>query len=243
MDLSILERMVRQHPPLGSRRGWHARFARELNATDDRRHFTSADRGLPIIEGKHLGPFSVDVRASGLRIAAPVAARLLDRARGFGRARLAFRDVASATNRTTLIAAIVPAGVVTTHTLFCLRSRLDPSDQLVLCALLNSYIANFLVRRRVTTHVTLAVMNVLPVPRPATDSTLRVELLRAAQALTGNPADPDAAAALHAAAADSYGLSEPELAHVLASFPLVPQDDRAAVLERFRVRRRESRAP
>ena len=110
--------------------------------------------------------------AATLRIAAPVAARLLDRARTFGRARLAFRDVASATNRTTLIAAIVPAGAVTTHTVFCLRSPLDASDQLVLCAMLNSYIANFLVRLRVTTHVTLAVMNRLPVPRPPAGSAL-----------------------------------------------------------------------
>jgi hypothetical protein len=181
----------------------------------------------------------VDVRAASVRIAAPVAARLLDRARTFGRARLAFRDVASATNRTTLIAAIVPAGSVTTHTVFCLRSHLHASDQLVLCAILNSYIANFLVRLRVTTHVTLAVMNWLPVPRPPTGSALYAELLRCARALTDKPADPDASAVLHAAAASAYGLTEQDLVHVLASFPLVPRDGRAAVLERFRARLRD----
>jgi hypothetical protein len=36
------------------------------------------------------------------------------------RARLAYRDVASATNRLTLIAAVIPARAATTHTLFCL---------------------------------------------------------------------------------------------------------------------------
>jgi hypothetical protein len=104
----------------------------------------------------------------------------------------------------------------------------------VLCAILNSYIANFLVRLRVTTHVTLAVMNWLPVPRPPSGSALYVELLRSARVLTDNPADPDAFATLHAAAASAYGVTEQELAHVLASFPLVPRADRAAVLERFR---------
>jgi hypothetical protein len=236
MDLAVLQQAVRQHPPLASPHGWQAHFARELNATDDRRHFTSTGRGLPIVEGKHLGPFSVNVGAATLRIAAPVAAHLLDRARTFGRARLAFRDVASATNRTTLIAAIVPAGAVTTHTVFCLRSPLHASDQLVLCAMLNSYIANFLVRLRVTTHVTLAVMNWLPVPRPPAGGALYADLLRCGRALTDNPADPAASAVLHAAAASAYGLTEQELAHVLASFPLVPRDDRAAVLERFRER-------
>jgi hypothetical protein len=181
----------------------------------------------------------VNTGAATLRIAAPVAARLLDPAHTFGRARLAFRDVASATNRMTLIAAIVPAGAVTTHTVFCLRSSLHASDQLVLCAILNSYIANFLVRLRITTHVTLAVMNWLPVPRPRAGSALYAELLRCARALAGNPADADASAGLHAAAASAYGLTEQELAHVLASFPLVARDDRAVVLERFRERLRD----
>jgi hypothetical protein len=239
MDLAVLEQAARRIPPLASRHGWQARFARELNATDDRRHFTSTGRGLPIVEGKHLGAFSVNTGAATLRIAAPVAARLLDPAHTFGRARLAFRDVASATNRMTLIAAIVPAGAVTTHTVFCLRSFLHASDQLVLCAILNSYIANFLVRLRITTHVTLAVMNWLPVPRPRTGSALYAELLRCARALAGNPADADASAGLHAAAASAYGLTEQELAHVLASFPLVARDDRAVVLERFRERLRD----
>jgi hypothetical protein len=82
-------------------------------------------------------------------------------------------------------------------------------------------------------------MNWLPVPRPPTGCALYAELLRCARALTDKPADPDASAVLHAAAASAYGLTEQELAHVLASFPLVPRDDRAAVLERFRERLRD----
>src|ERR671924_3123 len=80
------------------------------------------------------------------------------------RARLAYRDIASATNRLTLIAAIVPARAVTTHTLFCLRTPLSLERQLVLCALLNSFVANYLVRLRVNTHVTAAIMSKLHVP-------------------------------------------------------------------------------
>ena len=38
---------------------------------------------------------------------------------------------------------------------------------------------------------------------------------------------------MHAAAARAYGLTAEEFAHVLASFPLVPADQRRAALELF----------
>jgi hypothetical protein len=231
LDLVILEKATRAHPPLGSPAGWHVRFGRELNASDDREHFRIGRRGLPVIEGKHVTPFSVDTGASRLRVAAAVAARLLDQRGTYARARLAFRDVASSTNRTTLIAGIVPGGCVTTHTLFCLRSRLPMDEQLVLCALFNSYPANFLVRLRVSTHVTLTVMDALPVPRPASGSALHADLLRAARILASDPTEYAATADMHAAAARAYGLTRAEFEHVLASFPLVPAGQRQAALE------------
>ena len=233
LDLAILEKAARGHPPLGSAAGWHVRFGRELNASDDRQHFKSGGRGLPIIEGKHVHPFAVDTASATLRIPAGTAARLLDAASTFRRKRLAFRDVASATNKTTLIAAIVPDGCVTTHTLFCLRTPLDIDEQMVLCALFNSYPANFLVRLRVSTHVSLAVMEALPLPRPAPGSRLHGDLLQCGRALAEHPADRDAAAAMHAAGACAYGLTGEEFAHVLASFPLVPAIERRAALELF----------
>src|SRR6187397_3021402 len=71
--------------------------------------------------------------------------RLLGSGGSFTRARLAYRDVASPTNRLTLIAAIVPARVVTTHTLFCLKGEVDEYLQLFLCGVFNSFAANYLV--------------------------------------------------------------------------------------------------
>src|SRR5262249_59089425 len=88
----------------------------------------------------------------------------------YGRARLAYRAGAAATNRLTLIAAVLPAGVVTTHTLFCLRQALDDDRMQFLCGLFNSFVTNYLVRLRVGTHVTAAIVERLRVPRPAVDS-------------------------------------------------------------------------
>jgi hypothetical protein len=233
-DIEILRQIVFTVPALGDPDGWNVRFGRELNASDDRRHFEqrtaatsdcTGDPMLPVIEGKHLTPFAVAVGDAPLAIRASRASTLIDRERTFARARLAYRDVAAASNRLTLIAAIVPAGVVTTHTLFCLRQPLAHDDQLYLCAMLNSYVANYLVRMRVTTHVTCAVMARLPVPVPQPGVAFR-HLVRCAASLHERPDDAAAYGALQAWAAAAYGLTHAQLGHVLSTFPLVPAEER-----------------
>jgi hypothetical protein len=163
LDLQVLEKVTARHPRLSAPEGWGARFSRELNATDDRRSFVPATHtpwSRPVLEGKHVAPFRVAVDRSSSQLSES-ASRSIRIPR---RPRLAYRDVASATNRLTLIAAIVPAEAVTTHTLFCLKTPLPVQRQRVLCALLNSFVANYLVRLRVNTHVTIAITSRLPVP-------------------------------------------------------------------------------
>jgi hypothetical protein len=229
-DLALVARLTFAHPALGDADGWNVRFGRELNATEDRRHFVErllpAEAGgqkrlYPIVEGKQIQPFAVDVSASRLAVPAVVAGRLLDPERTFGCARLAYRDVSSATNRLTLIAAILPAGVVTTHTLFCLKDPPDVASQRVLCGLLNSFVANYLVRLRVTTHVTTTIVDRLPVPRPARGTPAFLELASLSAVLARQPDDAEATVRLQAAAARLYGLSAAEFQLVLDSFPLV----------------------
>jgi hypothetical protein len=236
-DLRLLEELTGRHPALASPSGWHASFGRELNATDDRDCF-AAGGGLPVVEGKHLHPFRVDLAAVRLHAdRARTAARLGPRAR-FDLPRLAYRDVAAASNRLTLIAAIVPAGAVTVHTAFCLRTRMTPAAQRVLMALMNSYVANWLVRRRVTTHVSLSVISRLPVPAPHAGDPAFAALQDAAARLESGGDDAGAAAAVQALAAQAYGVTLDQFAQVLASFPLVPQADRDRALDELRRRTR-----
>ncbi len=234
-DVEILARIAFTVPTLGDVDGWNVHFGRELNATDDRQHFenTAGPRMLPIIEGKHLSPFVVDAAAASRFIEEKRVGQLLDRRRSFGRARLAYRDVAAATNRLTLIAAIVPARMVTTHTLFCLREPLDADAQLYLCGMLNSFVANYLVRMRVTTHVTTAVIDRLPMPCPARGTARFEQVVACASALCRSPDDSAAAGELHARAAIAYGLDRAQFRRVLDTFPLVPAADRDRALESF----------
>ncbi len=229
-DLGIVSRIAFSIPPLAGERGWNVTFGRELNATEDREHFIPAPspRDCPIVEGKQIAPFAVDLDASRFAIRANDAARLAGAS--FTRARLAYRDVASASNRLTLIAAILPAGVVSTHTLFCVKTDVDLEIQYFLCGVFNSFVANYLVRLRVNTHVTVSIVERLPVPRPPRDSIQFAQIVELSHTLAHAPGDTGAAARLHASVAAMYGFNDGEFRHVLDSFPLVPVAERAAAL-------------
>ena len=233
-DLRIVESLSARWPWLGSADGWHVDFGRELNATDDKGSFRAyRGRGTarPVLEGKHVDAFRTACEASRYELPAGALADRVPR-----RARLAYRDIASATNRMTLIAAVVPARVVTTHTLLCLRSRLSLNAQHVLCALMNSFVANYLVRLRVNTHVTVALVSRLPVPLLTSGHRAFHRLASLSRALgdAGGPVEemPEYAEA-QALAAHVYGLSEDDLRHILSTFPLIPADVKCRTIHAF----------
>ncbi|MGB7219748.1 MAG: N-6 DNA methylase, partial [Vicinamibacterales bacterium] len=234
MDLSIAERAAALFPALGSQSGWSARFGRELNATEDRGSFCGPREGLPIVEGKQIQPFVVDLDAARYAIRRRVARQLLPHGR-YTTPRLAYRDVAGATNRLTLIAAILPGQCVSTHTLFCLRTPLALRDQHFLCGLFNSLVVNFLVRLQVTLHVTTAAVERLPIPtREAAPGAVReVASLARMMARSHGDSSAFAFARLQARVADLYQLTTDEFAHVLSTFPLIPQPKRDAAFRLF----------
>ena len=233
-DLQILEKIASRVPWLGAAEGWHVRFGRELNASDDSADFISledAPDARPVLEGKQIEPFRA--RTSSCRMGWVKQ----DDNRIPRRARLAYRDIASATNRLTLIAAIVPARAVTTHTLFCLKTSLTADAQHVLCALLNSFVANYLIRMRVNTHVTVALVSRLPVPlvRAEHDEFVRLAALsRRLAAGAGSCEEASEYSELQAIVARLYRLTAEEFEHVLGTFPLVSVEVRQRSLTIFR---------
>ena len=231
IDVAIVERAASLFPPIGSSDGWGAHFGRELNASDDRDAFTTSTRGLPVVEGKQIDPFRVDLSKTRFHIDNGDAARRLSDRR-FNAPRLGYRDVASASNRLTLIAAVLPAGCVSTHTVFCLRTPLRARDRHFLCGLFNSFVLNYLVRLRVSTHVTTAIVEHLPIPRADRFPRAAREIAAIARLLARRD-DVKAKARLQAIVAGLYQLSREEFAHVLSTFPLIPQDERDAAYRLF----------
>jgi hypothetical protein len=237
-DLRIVEGVSARVPCLGDADGWRIQFRRELNASDDRDCFEPADgdpRARPVLEGKQIQPFRALLDRCRYQLRTTGATRDVPR-----RVRLAYRDVAGATNRLTLIAAVVPPRAVTTHTLFCLATALPAGAQHVLCALLNSFVANYLVRMRVNTHVTASLLSRLraPLVDPAGPNFVRLEALSRALARGERPAERmDEYGVLQALVAHLYGLSSPDFAHVLTTFPLVAPEIKSRALARFDDRR------
>jgi hypothetical protein len=189
---------------------------------------------LPVVEGKQLAPFQVAVGRSAWAIPRAAAAAVLGAA-SFNRARLAYRDVAGATNTLTLMAAVLPPDTVSTHTVFVSKAVLPEPSQWCLLALLNSLVANFLVRVEVSTHVTTTLMARLPVPRPADGDPVidRLAALARELSVAGIAAAPASYAALNAIAADLYGVSREQFRHVVATFPLVSESIRAQCLDAY----------
>jgi hypothetical protein len=165
--------------------------------------------------------------------------------------RLVFRDIARSSDEHTMIAAIAPPGVVFGHTATVERapSQRRNADALVLCALLNAHPFDWLVRLKAGTHLSLYLLEGLPVPdfAPATALFLAHAALRLSSHHAGyaalwreqtgqrwrGPALPDPAqrwqvrGAIDAVVAHSYSLDRSGYERVLAgfshkSFPQVP---------------------
>jgi hypothetical protein len=231
-DAVIAARIAFRFPACGGGTGWNLQFGRELNASDDRAAFNGSGEGLPVVEGKHIGPFMFDTTAIRQHIDPVLVERAIGR-RPFEHPRLAYRDVASSTNRLTLIAAILPAGVITTHTLFCLRDPPGDDVQHYLAGVFNSFVANYMVRLRVTTHVTVAIVQRLPIPKPPAGSSEFVTIARLARRLAADHGDMDSMARLQGAVGRLYELDATSFAHVLTTFPLVDSALRAASMAAF----------
>ena len=231
-DLEILERLMSTVPGLGRADGWAAAFGRELNASDDAAWFGA--EGLPVVEGKHVGPYRAETAQVTSRIRPEIAARLLGDGR-YLRPRVAYRDVSSVGNVRSLIAAVLPGGVVTTHTLFCLRTPASADANHFLCGVLNSFVLNFIVRMLMGGHVTASLAEELPVP-PWTAAGGQRRIARLAKWLgrgTGTLSLP-VQARLEAAVAALYGLDARDFERIVERFPLVPRPLRTRAVEELR---------
>jgi hypothetical protein len=98
---------------------------------------------------------------------------------------------------------------------------------------LNSLVLNYLVRQRVTTHVTTAVVHELPVPRPARTSEPFRRLVGLARTLGGSPDAREPMVVLQAEVARLYGLTPDELRHLLSTFRLLDREYLDAVQRAF----------
>ncbi len=204
------------------------RFGCDLHMTADAGCFVAPARGsdrdgsAPFVlhEGKTFHQFT-DRWDTAPRYAVPLAAladkpKLLEAAR---HPRLAFRDIARSTDERTTIATIAPPGSVFGHTATVEKqpSGRPLAHAQVLCAVMNSFGFDWLVRQRAATHLSLYILDSMPMP--ALSAADYAALAQATALLSGNPAAHwDVRAAVDARVAHGYGLDRAQYRHILGTF-------------------------
>lgn len=235
--------------------GWNAHFCREVDMTKERAHFLpKAFKGaLPLVEGRmvHHHRFGVKGHASGtgrkaLWEANPIGASMLhpqfwidlahvpsaNRSRAT-MPRVGFCDIAGQTNERSLMAALIPAGVICGNKVPTIIFPDDPSRDrlLVWAAVANSFAFDWMLRRILTTTVNYFLLQSIPLPRIAKDGLPWKKLVSCASELI----DLDTAGAsiatyermahlraeIDAEVAVAYGLEIADLELMLADFPIL----------------------
>ena len=161
--------------------------------------------------------------------------------------RLAYREIAASTNERTLIATLIPAQATMNHKLMYLvpvRYELTPAGKLTqeeipeeqvlaLLAVLNSLVANYYIRSRVSSTVSAFFVYELPLPKFT--AAQKKKLAGFAAKLLKNPRDVKERAALEVfIARELYGLSLDDWKHLTGTFTFGGGDSKAELDEIIR---------
>ena len=185
--------------------------------------------------------------------------------------RLGFRDIAASTNERAMIATVLPKQHFAGNTLNLqdvLELRMpgehwtqvrlmSPAETMLCTAVLNSFVLDWLLRQKITSHLNMFYVYQAPVPRLTADDPRFVPIVtRAARLICTTPAFDDLARAAglrdhHDGATDPaqrqqlraqldglvahlYELTADEFAHILGTFPLVPEVVKTAASDAYR---------
>jgi hypothetical protein len=215
----------------------HIRFGNDLHMTADAGCFQPTSVApLTLHEGKTFHQYT-DSWDSKPRYSVTPASLKRPIADATQHYRLAFRDIARSNDERTMIAFIAPPGVVFGHTATAEKTpwARTNADALILCALFNSFPFDWLVRQKAATHLSLYILDALPVPRLS--DTARRFLAHGALCLSSNHAGyttlwqdqvrgvrpvsvsrQELRAQIDAVVADAYGLDHDGYEQVLRSF-------------------------
>lgn len=219
---------------------------------------------LPLYEGKMINQFTSSLKnARYWVIESAGRSLLLGRTPDAGQElpyqefRFAYRSIGRTTDSRTLIGTMIPAHSFYGHSLNAAIEPRDSSIQLYIAALLNSFVFDYFLRLSVGSNLTMFYIYQTPAPRlqPSDQRCLSLSK-RAARLICVDPAydglackvglsghkdgatDPTERARLRAEidglVAHLYGLSEEEFAHILKTFPLVPEPAKVAARNAFR---------
>ncbi|WP_240703447.1 Eco57I restriction-modification methylase domain-containing protein [Thermomonas aquatica] len=241
--------------------GWTPKFCREVDMTKERPKFLGrAIRGaLPLIEGRMVQAHRFGVKGhvsgtgrsalwkafpiGGSRISPQFWIRSSDVPRAnqhrTGMLRVGFCDIAGQTNERSLMATVIPAGVVCGNKVPTILFPEDSSEErlLVWAAIANSFAFDWMLRRVLTTTVNYFLLQSVPLPKVTKDGLpwkKLVSVTRELQALdhAGSSRKTQARMAqlraeIDAEVAVAYGLDISDVELILQDFPILDRGQTA----------------
>jgi len=180
-QLDVFSWLYEHHPLLNDEKGWSIALLTELHRTNDSDLFRRDGKGWPLIEGKHFHQFLPSYEKTEFTVDPEETLKRTKRCKEFQgindkihhSVRLAFREVASGTNVRSMIACIIPPKSVSPHTVVLVLpkergSLMKGADYArfvsYLAGTLNSFVFDFLLRSRITMHVSFFYVYQTPHP-------------------------------------------------------------------------------
>ena len=158
-----------------------------------------------------------------------------------------------------MINSILPKNVFAGNTLVISKNSIQGSDLLSIVSFLNSYVNDFLIRQKITSHCNLFYVYQLPVPRLKPQDKWYKPIVERAARLICTTAEfaelwlevmktkwteksgatqeyerNKLRAELDGIIAHVYGLTEEEFTYILSTFPIVPQPQKVASHNAYR---------
>ena len=252
-DWELFTRLSSAHPRLDDlEAGWHPRFHREVDMTNDRAKFRNAPAStddLPVIEGRMVHhhrvsakryvagrgrraeweaqpPFRAPLEPQWYVRRADLRPRSLARV---NRTRAGFCDITGQTNERTVLAALIPDGVVCGNKV----PTIDFASDTQACAwvgIANSFVFDWLARRSVTTTLNFFMLRSLAVPAWDANDLSFTGIAEATRSLAriepdgGDMGFWDVArlrARIEVLSARLYGITATDLDQIMRDFPQV----------------------
>ena len=245
---------------------WKVILAQELNMTADSKLFKKDFKAsrYPLVQGGMIHQFNASYSEPKFWIEAEEGRKaILGRSLDDGQTmiyqayRFAHRRIARSTDERAAISCVLPPKRFCADTAQTTRETIPPKPLIFLVAVFNSFVVDWELRLRITTHVDMHFVYAMRIPRfTEKDHAFSPIVERAARLICTTPEFDDLArevglgshkkgvmneverarlrAELDGLVAHLYGLTEEEFAYILTTFPLVPDPIKVSALNAYR---------
>ena len=214
LEINILEKIYEAYPPFCE--GYAAisdqrPYAAELHTGNERETYTNDINNIPLFEGKMVNQYDYrakqyvsgrgrsavwqdlefETESKGIYPQWHIDPNMLDerRLRRINHFRISFCNVTSPTNQRSLIAALVPKGIICGDPVpTILLSKNSISSHFLWLAVANSIAMDFVARKKVGLHMTYPILDSLPIPvkNPESEAEKLITRLSASLSLAGH---------------------------------------------------------